>query len=223
MSIWKLNWSFPVNLTTFWVDLKSFVIFRYFDKFWVDLKILCHFGPIWHILGPFDAFWVKLKIFRQIENFLVFMVDLRNFGSIRLILRFVIHNKSLEKGFYSIWNISEEGITWDHRGAPLPDADCLHGDVIMCLLAEQARLYNLIFWWLIKFLYNLLKIFSNEIFEKVKLRNSRNVGALGSGGAFGPLRCGSDKYISNIILIFFNILIRNCTAQRTSKNYHENC
>ena len=178
---------------------------------------------MWHILGPFDAFWVKLKKFCQIENFPAFMVDLRHSGSIWLILRFVIHNSSPEKGFYSIWNISEEGITWDHRGAPLPDADCLHGDVIMCLLAEQVRLYNEIFWWLIEFLYNLLKKFSNQIFEKVKLRNSRNVGALGSGGAFGPLRCGSDKYISNIILIFFNILIWNCTAQRTSKNYHENC
>jgi len=48
-----------------------------------------------------------------------------------------MNDTSDENGIYSMWNISDEPITWDRRGAPAPDADCLEGDVIMCLLAEQ--------------------------------------------------------------------------------------
>lgn len=53
----------------------------------------------------------------------------------RAVLR--MNDTADENGIYTMWNISADSIAWDHRGGPKPDADCLHGDVIMCLLAEQ--------------------------------------------------------------------------------------
>ena len=41
-----------------------------------------------------------------------------------------------EKGYYQFNNISDP-IIWGPKGAPAPDADCLDGDMIMCLLADQ--------------------------------------------------------------------------------------
>lgn len=40
------------------------------------------------------------------------------------------------KGYYAFINISDP-IIWGQKGAPAPDADCLDGDMIMCMLADQ--------------------------------------------------------------------------------------
>ena len=41
-----------------------------------------------------------------------------------------------ENGYHSFFNLSQK-IIWGSKGRPKPDADCLDGDMIMCLLADQ--------------------------------------------------------------------------------------
>ena len=41
------------------------------------------------------------------------------------------------RGFYGFLNVTSKDIEWGPLGKPSPDADCLDGDMIMCLLADQ--------------------------------------------------------------------------------------
>ena len=47
------------------------------------------------------------------------------------------------KGFYGFLNVTSKNIEWGPLGKPLPDADCLDGDMIMCLLADQGTFLRL--------------------------------------------------------------------------------
>ena len=76
------------------------------------------------------------------------------------------------RGYYGFINVSDP-FSWGVKGPPLPDADCLDGDMIMCLLADQGIQGNILLKFEISpFLYQLI---------------ARNVGAIGPGRAFGPL------------------------------------
>ena len=47
------------------------------------------------------------------------------------------------KGFYGFLNVTSKDIEWGPLGKPAPDADCLDGDMIMCLLADQGNFRHL--------------------------------------------------------------------------------
>ena len=47
------------------------------------------------------------------------------------------------RGFYGFLNMTSKDIEWGPLGKPSPDADCLDGDMIMCLLADQGIFLHL--------------------------------------------------------------------------------